>query len=308
MSFRPKWLLALAAFGAAGWWAWFPPAWGERTGRLDAVWGRRGLLPGDFIRPRALATDRDGNVVAVDFRAAIQVFAPDGRLLRHWRTPDHRIGRPSGLCVDADGNILVADSHYHQVLVYSSAGELLRSYGGDQGQAPLVGEFGYIADMAVDSHGYIYIAEAQQKERITKIDRAGNIVAQWGERGVEPGQFQRIRSLYIDALDRLYAADACNHRIQIMDASGKVLQVIGGKGVLDYPFDVIADDAGNVFTCEWGANAVKRFAPDGKLTGAWGEPGSKPGQLRKPWALALDFHGRVLVADTDNHRIQCVRF
>src|SRR6476620_183863 len=143
----PRWwmrIAALAAFALLVGWGAFAGFVGPRgTARLDAVWGRRGLLPGDFIKPRAMALDHDGNIVTVDFRAMIQTFTPDGKLVSSFTTPDHRIGRPSGLGVDHDGHIMVADSHYHQLLIYDHDGTLIKKYGGDSGSAPLAGEFGY---------------------------------------------------------------------------------------------------------------------------------------------------------------------
>jgi sugar lactone lactonase YvrE len=310
MTTRRWWMriVALAAFALlVGWGAFAKFVAASGTARLDAVWGRRGLLRGDFIKPRAMALDHDGNIVTVDFRAMIQTFTPDGELVASWRTPDQSIGRPSGLCVDRDGNILVADSHFHQILVYDKAGTILRKYGGDHGDAPLVGLFGYIGDVAVDSKGFIYIAEAQQHERITKITPEGKIVAQWGERGPAPGQFQRIRSLFIDKHDRLFAADACNHRIQVFDSDGKFLREFG-KEVFTYPYDVVVSDDGDVYVCEWGGCRIRKFTRDFVLVGTWGQPGRKPGQLANPWAIALDRENRVLIADSDNHRVQRIRF
>ncbi|MGL4461852.1 MAG: hypothetical protein ACRC1K_06825, partial [Planctomycetia bacterium] len=152
-------------------------------GRLEAVWGERGFLPGQFQRPRAAAVDRDGSILLVDMRAQIQRFSPDGKYLGGWETPTHELGRPSGLAFDGDGRLLVADSHYHRVLYYSPDGKLLKSIGGELGDAPLRGEFGYVGDMAEDAAGNLYVAESQQNERITKIDRDGKIVRRWGGRG-----------------------------------------------------------------------------------------------------------------------------
>jgi hypothetical protein len=264
-------------------------------------------MPGEFIRPRALAVDGKGDLIAVDFRATIQVFSSEGKLKHHWRTPDHAIGRPSGVGVDHHNNIYIADSHYHQVLVYSPTGQLIQTMGGDTGTAPHVGRFGYIADIALDSKGNIYIAEAQQHERITKMASNGTILAEWGRRGELPGEFQRIRAIFIDAHDRLFVADACNHRIQVFDDQGRHLQTIGA-GLLDYPFDVVTTSDGTILVAEWGANQVRRFSADGRPMDVWGAAGKAPGQLNKPWGLAIDSRNRLFVADTENHRIQVVGY
>ena len=36
-----------------------------------------------------------------------------------WQTPDFEHGRPSGLAFDNAGNLLVCDTHYFRVLVYT---------------------------------------------------------------------------------------------------------------------------------------------------------------------------------------------
>jgi hypothetical protein len=53
---------------------------------------------------------------------------------------------------------------------------------------------------------------------------------------------------------------------------------------------------------------VQKFTADGKSLGVWGGPGREPGQLHDPWALAVDSKGRVHIVDTENHRVQRIRF
>ena len=89
----------------------------------ELVWGKRGVAAGDFVRPRAIAIDAQDRLFIVDFTARIQVFDRDGKYLKTgWTTPDYRNGRPSGLSVDFDGNLVVSDSHYHTVRIYTPAG------------------------------------------------------------------------------------------------------------------------------------------------------------------------------------------
>jgi DNA-binding beta-propeller fold protein YncE len=287
-------------------------------GRLEAVWGARGLMPGQLIKPRAIAITPDRRIYLVDMRAMIQGFTPDGEYVVGWESPCHEFGRPSGLAVDLDGNILVADSHYHQILKYSPSGELLWRIGGEREfvpertPPPSMGEFGYIGDVAVDSTSAIYVAESQQFERITKLSPDGLILRRWGGRGIEPGQFQRPRALAFDKEDRLYVADACNHRIQVFDGDGRLLRIIGepgsGQGQLSYPYDVAIAPDQSLYVCEYGNNRVQRFSPAGASMGTWGSGGREKGRLWNPWALAVDDRGLVYVVDSNNHRVQRVRF
>lgn len=286
---------------------------GERgADRVELVIGKRGFLPGQFVKPRAIAIDQNDNLFVVDMRAVIQKLSSNGEPLASWTTPSHDAGRPSGLCVDRDGNLVVADSHYHRILVYGPSGELIRSLGGDVGDGPLVGRFGYVADVAIDSKGYWYVAENQTHERITKIDPAGNIVGEWGGRGPLPGQLSRPRSLVFDSSDVLYVADACNHRVQAFDTEGRVLQVIGQPGAnvgeLDYPFDVAVEPSGHLLVLEYGNSRVQRFDKKGQSLGCWGRPGRGEGELWNPWAIAIDHQGRITVVDSNNHRLTRIRF
>src|SRR5207302_9578722 len=86
----------------------------------------------------------------------IQVFDRDGHFLRSWRTPDFNVDGPSGLTVDRYGRVLVADTHFYRVLVYSPEGSLLFQIGdGVQGTTP--GRFGYPTDVVTDRAGNFYV-------------------------------------------------------------------------------------------------------------------------------------------------------
>src|SRR5919201_745397 len=139
MSGYPLKRLAMALFCAG---ALLVAGCGRSSETPDLVWGRRGVQPGDLVRPRAIAIDKDDRLYIVDFTARIQVYDRDGQFLEiGWTTPDYRAGRPSGLSIDRDGNLLVRHSHYHCIRVYSPEGNLLRTVGGEAGSGP--GQFGY---------------------------------------------------------------------------------------------------------------------------------------------------------------------
>src|SRR5437879_344470 len=124
----------------------------------EIVWGRHGVQPGDLHRPRAIAIDSQDRLYIVDFTARIQVYNRDGNYLDHgWTTSDYRNGRPSGLSIDRDGNLLVSDSHYHCLRIYTPDGIELRKIGGEAGTGP--GQLSYVSDAVQDADGYFYIAE-----------------------------------------------------------------------------------------------------------------------------------------------------
>jgi DNA-binding beta-propeller fold protein YncE len=281
---------------------------GSSSGHLDAVWGRRGTSAGRLQKPRAITIDGDDHLYVVDMTARIQVFTTEGEFLREWQTPEFASGKPTGLAIDHDGNLLVADTHYYRVLVYSPQGELLRTLGGIRGQRP--GEFGLVTGIAQDHQRNYYVSEYGEYDRIQKFSPEGKFLLQWGGHGSAPGEFIRPQKLAFDEDERLWVTDACNHRIQVFDTAGKLLQVWGvqggAAGELYYPYD-LALAPGVVYVCEYGNHRVQKFTRDGRSLGCWGAEGRGEGQLFNPWGLVRDSRGVLFVLDTNNHRIQAVR-
>ena len=274
----------------------------------DDVWGRLGGGDGQFSKPRAMAIDAADRLYIVDMTARIQVFDVDGKFIRGWQTPEHANGRPTGLTIAPDGNLLVADTHYYRVLTYTPSGQLLTdaTLGGTLGQGP--GEFGFVTDAVRDAAGNYYVSEYGEFDRIQKFAPDREFIRQWGGHGSEPGEFLRPQHLQVDRDGNLWVADSCNHRVQVFDGDGKVLTMWGRQGrelgQLAYPYSLALDGEGYVYICEYGNHRVQKFTPDGQSVACWGHEGRKPGQLFNPWALVLDSRGRVHVLDSNNHRVQ----
>lgn len=294
---------------------------GPQSGRLEAVWGRRGRSPGRLNKPRAIAIDKDDLLYIVDFTPRIQVFTGDGEFVRGWQPPDFANGRPSGLAWDNDGNLLVADTHYFRVLTYTPLGELLqsRTIGGTCGHGN--GEFQFVTDAAQDAAGNYYVTQYGEIDRIQKFSPDRKFLLAWGTHGSELSQFQRPQKIVVDNAGLVWVTDACNHRIQVFDASGseaKLVKTWGElghePGKLRYPYDILLDDAalagqpeGCVYLCEFGNHRVQKFTLEGQFLGLWGENGRGEGQLDQPWGIARDSQGRMFVLDSYNHRVQRFR-
>ncbi len=278
--------------------------------RADAVWGIHGRKPGWLVKPRAAAFDSADNLYLVDLTDRVQVFDRDGKYLRGWRMPDFNVDGPSGVSIDRRGRLLVADTHFYRVLVFSPEGKILLQIGdGVQGTTP--GRFGYPCDVVCDKAGNFYVADYGENDRVQVFSPEGKWIRQWGGHGYEPGQFVRPRALAIDDADRIYVADSVANRIQVFDTEGQLLDSWGtrgsGLGELAYPYDVAIGPDGSVYVCEYGNHRVQKFRPDGTPLGVWGESGRGPGQLYNPWALAVDGRGEVSVVDSNNHRVQRFR-
>ena len=76
-------------------------------GKFIKAWGKKGSAPGEFDAPHGLAFDSRGRLFVAD-RAnnRIQIFDQDGNFLEQWT----QFSRPSGIFIDKNDNLYVADS------------------------------------------------------------------------------------------------------------------------------------------------------------------------------------------------------
>ena len=147
---------------------------------------------------------------------------------------------PHGLHVDADGNVWVTDSQGnaagtkgHQVIKFSPEGEELLRLGtaGQPGSGP--GQLNEPNDVITAPNGDIFVSDGHSGQgvnpppgrtgRILKFLADGTFIKEWGEIGFRPGQFRTPHALAFDSQGRLYVADRGNHRIQIFDQEGELL-------------------------------------------------------------------------------------
>jgi DNA-binding beta-propeller fold protein YncE len=268
--------------------------------------GSRGTGLGQFTKPRSLALDRDDNLYVVDMTGRVQKFSPRGEVLSSWRMPETDLGKPKGLCRDTNGNIVVLEPHYQRVNHFAPDGTLVEQWG-ERGTN--VGQLTLPRSVAVNSRGEVFVSE------YTTVDRVQGFSAQdhqpvvcFGRPGTGDGEFNRAEGLGIDAQDRIYVADSCNHRIQIFSREGRWLKTYGragrGLGELSYPYDVRVDRQGRQYVCEFGNSRIQVFDANQHPIEIIGGPGAAPGQFNNPWAIALDSRGNLYVADAGNHRVQ----
>jgi sugar lactone lactonase YvrE len=84
----------------------------SKDGKLIKTWGKLGTGPGEFDQPHALAFDSRGRLFVGDRNNnRIQIFDQDGKFIAEWK----QFSRPSGIYIDKDDNIYVADSESESV-------------------------------------------------------------------------------------------------------------------------------------------------------------------------------------------------
>jgi iron(III) transport system ATP-binding protein len=260
--------------------------------------------PDGVLQPaaRSLAIGTHDEIVALDTHGRVLVYAPDGSIARQWRMPDNRNGNPEGVCVLRDGRVVVGDTHYHRVVIFSPDGQTFKTFG-KEGQGP--GEFIYPVAVAKDDRENLYIAEYGSNDRVQKFTADGRFLLAFGGFGTKPGEFQRPSGLvWHDG--KIYAADAFNNRIQVFTDDGKFLKILGSSEqplALQLPYDLKIGGDDTLYAVEYGAGRVTRFDLNGRILGRYGTTGTGLGQFATPWGIAVDSQKRVYVADTGNRRV-----
>ncbi|MEZ6105474.1 MAG: hypothetical protein R3B96_05025 [Pirellulaceae bacterium] len=239
----------------------------------------------------------------------IQTFTADGEPLKQWRTPEIYQGKPTGLTIAPNGNLWVADTHYHRVLEYTVDGELLedRTLGGTQGIGP--GEFGLVTDIVIDGEQRRYVSEYGENDRVQVFEPDGSVSLVFGRPGVEPGEFRRPQSLpsmsnatfgspmrATTAFRSLIAAKRKRWIVDVWGTEGR------GAGEFRYPYGLVLAPQGTLVITEYGNHRVQLLKRTGEPIASWGAAGREPGQLDQPWSTALDSRGRCFVLDSYNHR------
>jgi DNA-binding beta-propeller fold protein YncE len=273
-------------------------------GRVEII-GGKGVGLGRFSKPRSVIVGRNDNLYVVDMTARVQKFDPNGKFVLFWQMTETTLGKPKGMGLDGNGNIMVVEPHYNCVNHFSPEGKLLRKWG-KQGLDP--GQLHIPRNVVADRNGNLFVCEYNPVNRVQQFDSTGQkLLAHWGTLGSGEGQFSRPEGLALDGDGNVLVADSCNHRIQKFSADGKFLSAFGTAGTaageLNFPYDVKLDKDGNIFVCEYGNSRIQVFDPAGRSLETFGELGMDRHQFNNPWSIAFDSKGNLYVADAGNHRV-----
>jgi DNA-binding beta-propeller fold protein YncE len=241
---------------------------GDRVARvLDASGTEIGkMMPGAETGnehvPVYAALKRATNEIYVSDRPTgkIYIYDANGVYQREFDPGPELVGfQPLGIAFDGAGNMLVTDvsDRPQRVLVFDTAGKLVRTIGTDAG-------LNFPNGVAADAAGYIYVTDANNG-RLLVFGQDGALVAQVG-RGAGSGNLGLPRGVAV-AGDRVYVADTTGHTVLVYntytpgDRSLTFLGSFGAQGTangaFEFPNGITVDDRGRVYVTDAGNDRVQ---------------------------------------------------
>jgi sugar lactone lactonase YvrE len=296
-----------------------------------------------FNYPIGIAADASGNLYVGDqFNEKVRLVTPAGVVTTlagngNWGSVDGTgtsatFYYPTGVTVDASGNIFVTDLGGNTIREVSPVG-VVTTVAGTGGTGSLNGPaasatFSEPSGIAVDGSGNLYITDASNN-KIRKISSGGTVstFAGSGTMGSADGtgtaaSFYYPYGIAIDGSGNLFVADSRNNKIRKITSAGVVTTFAGsgtagaadGTGTsatLNYPAGIAIDSAGNLYIADNGNNEIRMITPSGVVTTVAG--GTKSGDtdgtgtaatFEYPYGIAIDKSGNIYVTDQGNDKVR----
>lgn len=326
-----------------------PPQLVLRAGLL----GGPGSLDGTgasarFSYPYSVAVDSAGAVYVADQgNEVIRKITPEGvvttiagvALVRgsaDGPAADARFALPSGIVVDANDNVFVADSFNQTIRKITPSGMVTTVAGkveemGSADGALGVSTFAYPSAVAVDADGNVFVADAFNST-IRKLTPEGIVSTFAGTAGAyasadgtgSAARFMFPEGVAVDGAGNVYVGDTGNETIRKITPSGVVTTLAGSAGNagsddgtgsaarFSHPGGLVADGVGNVYFGDTYNQTVRKVTAAGvssTLAGEVGVVGSSDGtavaaHFSDPKGTAIDAFGNVFVADYGSNTIR----
>lgn len=193
------------------------------------------VITDGMAEPGGIAIDRENRLLYVADVKLDQVLVYDAdsfKLLRKLGTTGHNhelttpgdFSKPTGLAVDKDGNLYVADTLNNRIEIFDADGTFVRAFG-KSGDGP--GYFSRPKGVAIDGDGHIWVADGMQ-DRVQVFNQESQLLITFGGHGLLPGQFQGLVGITCDSNNRIFTSEIFPGRVQqfqyVNDAEAEALQ------------------------------------------------------------------------------------
>lgn len=197
---------------------------------------------------------------------------------------------PSGVAVNAQNDIIVADTNNHRIQIFDKEGRFKFQFG-ECGKRD--GQLLYPNRVAVvRTSGDIIVTERSPTHQIQIYNQYGQFVRKFGA-----NILQHPRGVTVDNKGRIIVVECKVMRVIIFDQNGNVLQKFGCSKHLEFPNGVVVNDKQEIFISDNRAHCVKVFNYEGTFLRQIGGEGI----TNYPIGVGINASGEILIADNHNN-------
>ncbi|CAH0561422.1 unnamed protein product [Brassicogethes aeneus] len=197
---------------------------------------------------------------------------------------------PSGVAVNAQNDIIVADTNNHRIQIFDKEGRFKFQFG-ECGKRD--GQLLYPNRVAVvRTSGDIIVTERSPTHQIQIYNQYGQFVRKFGA-----NILQHPRGVTVDNKGRIVVVECKVMRVIIFDQTGTVLQKFGCSKHLEFPNGVVVNDKQEIFISDNRAHCVKVFSYEGVYLRQIGGEGI----TNYPIGVGINANGEILIADNHNN-------
>ncbi|XP_023011923.1 tripartite motif-containing protein brain tumor isoform X2 [Leptinotarsa decemlineata] len=197
---------------------------------------------------------------------------------------------PSGVAVNAQNDIIVADTNNHRIQIFDKEGRFKFQFG-ECGKRD--GQLLYPNRVAVvRTSGDIIVTERSPTHQIQIYNQYGQFVRKFGA-----NILQHPRGVTVDNKGRIVVVECKVMRVIIFDQTGAVLQKFGCSKHLEFPNGVVVNDKQEIFISDNRAHCVKVFSYEGVYLRQIGGEGI----TNYPIGVGINANGEILIADNHNN-------
>lgn len=197
---------------------------------------------------------------------------------------------PSGVAVNAQNDIIVADTNNHRIQIFDKEGRFKFQFG-ECGKRD--GQLLYPNRVAVvRTSGDIIVTERSPTHQIQIYNQYGQFVRKFGA-----NILQHPRGVTVDNKGRIVVVECKVMRVIIFDQTGNVIQKFGCSKHLEFPNGVVVNDKQEIFISDNRAHCVKVFNYEGTYLRQIGGEGI----TNYPIGVGINAAGEILIADNHNN-------
>ena len=248
-------------------------------------------------RPWGVAVNKRGDIIVVERGGnCVSIFSPEGEKIKSFSSHGSKNGQlncPKGVAVDADDNILVADSWNYRINKFTSHGNFITAVGEKDKKHSI--EFDNPRGIGVHPcTRKVYVADCCNHP-IQILNPDLTFSSSFGSHGSDNGQFKYPWDVAFDSTGNVYVADSENHCIQVFTVEREFIRKFWekgeGKGELNFPSSISIDSDNMVYVTERNNRRVSVFTSEGMFQTSFGTKGSGPGQFNKACGISVDKNG-----------------